>query len=162
MAKDNEAASYGDLLASALSPEIEWSEQDLRDILDHVLATSLTHLLVDVPVVPAETVGDYFSNPDASMDTLMRLKSFAKSCRSDLEGQLPKPIATVLYFASLAAAQVRHGRAETTLESEGLCEGYRWMTSCGWVSADLKTLASQAIERCCESLNRNAPRHPAE
>lgn len=155
MSDTNDAASYGDLLAAALNRDIEWSDRDLGEILSHLLTGSLVMLVPDViPAKASETIEELLNDPRPSSEALMRLKSYAKSCRAEEDGQLPKPIATVLYFASLAASRVRCGRTETQLEAQSMCEGFRWVEACEWVTPELRRLAKQAGDVTCQPAER--------
>jgi hypothetical protein len=75
---------------------------------------------------------------------LRLVKRFAKSCRSDPQHPLPGEIVMLLYYASIAAAQVRLGESISDLTPELLRRGVSWLLSRAWVDTELREMLSQA------------------
>ena len=74
------------------------------------------------------------------------MKAYAKVERKVAEGTLPPEVATVLYYASIAAALARHGTRITQHDVATLEGGFRWALEQPWVAAELKEILRQAAE----------------
>lgn len=123
-----------------------YTPHDLAAILHHQLDTPLAVDLAAGPgVAPTETFGQLLLGPAPSLDALARVKDFAKAARGDPNGPLPPEIATVLYYASIAAARLRHGRRITALDDATLRRGLAWMAAERWCAAPLGPLLAEAI-----------------
>ena len=136
-----------------------WGEQELGDILRHQLRAPL---LFDLgKLTPAgevelrqfahaggriESFGDLLHHRAPPVELLVLVKEFAKSGRTG-HGSLPREIATLLYYASIAAALVRQGRRITRMEDAGLREGLRWAVGQPWVDEPTRQVLREAIEK---------------
>ena len=58
---------------------------------------------------------------------------------------MPRPIASVLYFASIAAALVRCRRRITGLTNDDLVVGFRWMLAQPWLDTPTRTLINEGL-----------------
>jgi hypothetical protein len=96
------------------------------------------------PLDPLLTLHQLFCHAQPPLELLRLVKRFAKSCRSDPEHPLPGEIVMLLYYASIAAAQVRLGESISDLTPELLRRGVRWVLSRAWVDTDLREMLSQA------------------
>src|SRR5688572_21874743 len=88
------------------------TEDELRQILGYRLSGP-------VPGAPvSQTIAAALADPDPPLELLERVREFSQSCRNDRESQVPPEVATLLYYASLAAAWVRHGHRAAPLNDD--------------------------------------------
>ena len=73
-------------------------------------------------------------------------KEFAKWNRSRPDSALPLQVATVLYFASVAAALARCGRRLSTLQDSALLDGFEWARTREWVDEPTQRLMREGAE----------------
>src|SRR5690348_14262739 len=97
-----------------------WRPEELAAMLRHQMDAPVRLLLADLSAgaaepspacVPPEAqevrVGELIRSPAPSAPLLEVLKRFGKRCLTDPTGALPREIAAVLYYASIAAAVAR-------------------------------------------------------
>ena len=134
-----------------------WSAKELGDILRHQLRAPL---LFDLgKLSPAgevelrhfaqaggriENFGDLLHHPAPPVELLSLVKEFGKSGRTGATG-LPQEIATVLYYASIAAALVRHGRRITRMEDKPLRDGLKWAAEQPWVDDATRLVLKEGL-----------------
>jgi hypothetical protein len=75
------------------------------------------------------------------------VKRFAKQCWSDRDGPLPREIAALLYYASIAVADLRLGKRISELRSDELIQGLRWSGTPTWVDEQTRQLLKEALTR---------------
>jgi hypothetical protein len=92
-----------------------------------------------------KSFGDLFRHPHPPVELLELVKRFAKASRTHPESPLPHEIATVLYFLSIAAAQVRCGRRITDLDDQALRRGMMWAMEQEWTAGETRSLLKAAI-----------------
>ena len=92
-----------------------------------------------------KSFGDLLAHPHPPVELLKVTKDFAKACRLSPRGALPKEIATVLYFASIAAAMVRCRRRITGLSDADLADGLRWTLARPWLDAPTRSLIEEGL-----------------
>jgi WD40 repeat protein len=91
--------------------------------------------------------GDLLGDPAASSQDLRRVADFARSSRCGTDAGLPPEVATLLFFASAAAALVRRGdRIADGLDDAALWRGFRWATEQAWADDDCQGLCRRALE----------------
>lgn len=135
-----------------------WQPEELAAILRHQLsaplAVALGPLSAEVPQatrdlsprdVPA-SLGDLLGHPKPPMALLELTKRFAKLCRTDAENVLPEAIAMLLYYASIVAAILRHGRRISDLDDEALRRGLKWGCGQTWIDATIGDLLREGLE----------------
>jgi hypothetical protein len=130
-----------------------WSAQDLRVILRHQLATRLESDLGDLtaelgdpsPAARSITFASLLQQPHPSLGLLRRAKLFAKACKLDADGPLPEEVATVLYFALIAAALLRCNERISRLDDPALASALRWVLGKDWVDDSVQQLMRQAL-----------------
>lgn len=150
-------------LAGLLRPSTEaeraWSGDELGEMLRHQMTVPVEAELGlaeeaaprpaagpgGVQGASATTFGDLFHRPQPPLDLLRRAKDYAKSVRMDPRAPLPAEIATVLYFASIAAALVHCGQRLTSLEEGQLLRGLRWLLGQPWVDEPTRALAREGL-----------------
>ena len=113
----------------------EWGPGDIASILRHQLLTPLRVDLPDAagelsraaPSPPIETFGDLLNHPSPPLPLLKRVKEFAKASRmSGTTGPLHPEVATIIYYAAVAAALLRHHARITRLDHATLRQGFEW------------------------------------
>ncbi|MCA8963071.1 MAG: hypothetical protein KDC38_21255 [Planctomycetes bacterium] len=140
---------WSDLLGLQESAEDLWCEADWGALLRHQLATPLELSLDSVslvePVHAADrTIAEILSDPSASSEDLTSVRRFARSARTHPDFPLAPEVATVLYFAAVAAASVHRGERSGSLSSDRIQQGYEWCLDQGWIPAELSALFTAA------------------
>ncbi len=149
-------------LAKLLSPQDStatlYEGADLAVILRHQLDAPIAEEL-SLPICGAEdrstpmenldpslkTFGDLLTHPYPPVDLLKRAKDFAKSCRAN-PNLLPLEVATLLYYAAIAAAQVRHHQKITDMDDPALRMGLNWAIAQPWLDGSLRPMFQDAID----------------
>jgi len=149
--------------------EPQWTAEDMRDLLAHQLQMPLVNLTLVAPVGQAATaktrgasgaslgvaecfanqqpatLADLFADPQPPIEILEAAKSFSRQqTRRSAEG-LPTDISSAVYFASIAAAQVRLGQSITKSDELVLEQGYRSLVGRPWLDNGLRELLTQAL-----------------
>src|SRR5688572_7262674 len=113
-----------------------WLPEDLADIFAHRLRVRIDFQpkagdtladhgqAGDSALSCCESFADILHRPAPPLNLLTRLRDFAASNQQDSEAPLPPDVATVLFYASLAAGLVRVGQRLTTLEDAKLLAGF--------------------------------------
>jgi hypothetical protein len=83
---------------------------------------------------------DLLAHPSPPLELLRLVKDYAKANRRHRTSALPPEVATVLYYACIAAALVRCGKRITTLDDAALAKGFAWVLALGWVEEPVRTL----------------------
>ena len=92
------------------------------------------------------TFGDVLTAPNPSAESLEMIRRFAKRFRTGHSEGLPEEIATVLYYAAIAAARVRLGVSISKLTDAAITDGLRWSCHLPWLTESLKQLFGEALE----------------
>lgn len=100
--------------------------------------------LADVSI---RTFGELLHHPAPPVEALRMVKDFAKQLHSQARHAYPEDVATVLYFASIAAAALRAGAAISNLPASKRHEGYAWARSRTWLPTELKPLFDEALKK---------------
>jgi DNA-directed RNA polymerase specialized sigma24 family protein len=87
-----------------------------------------------------KSFGDVFTHPQPLVDLLELIKDFAKEHRTDKESPLPRDVATVLYYASIAVALGRCGQRITRHDDATLRQGFQWGIDQPWVDERIRHL----------------------
>ena len=137
-----------------------WQPEELAAVLRHQMSTPIQVDLISLGHVPAgrlrllaeaqglllKSYADLLRHPNPPIELLKLTHKFAKLCRVSPHGPLPKPVATVLYFASIAAAMTRCCRRITARADAELRQGFVWVASRAWVDEDTARLAREALD----------------
>ncbi len=91
------------------------------------------------------SIADLLSHPNPPVELLELTKDYAKASREHPESALPPEVATVLYFACIAAAFLRCGRRITELADEPIKRGMEWGTSIPWLDDGTRALFVEAL-----------------
>ena len=122
-----------------------WGPEDLAAILRHQLTSPLA---LQQPEAESAGVGTYealLTNERPPVDVLAACKDHARECRQDAECSLPPEVATVLYYACIAAGIVSGVRRITSLEDKDLKAGFLWGAAQPWVGEPIQSLLQAAI-----------------
>ena len=119
--------------------DIEWSEQNPSEILQHQLAAPLLPDLLVVPGAdvaslqslirerpPGETFLQHLTSEHPNLELLTGIKAFAHHIKNSLSNPLHGDPATVLYFATIAAALMHCQARISSLAQPQLREGFQW------------------------------------
>lgn len=136
-----------DLLGTA-----HWRPEELGAILAHQLGAPLAGDLgcyvadLDRTLAAAgiRTFGQLLFHPQPPVELLEAVKCFAKASRADPDSPLPDEVATVLYFAAIAAALLRRGQRITQMGDEALRYGLAWVGRQAWLDAQSRALFDEA------------------
>jgi hypothetical protein len=148
------------LLDLPVDAERLWRDEELGAILRHQMTAPLQVDLINLERglavkvrnlaesqgLTLKSFGDLLAHPSPPVELLQITKDFAKACRLSPNSPLPKDIATVLYFASIAAALVRCRRRITGLSNDALTQGLRWVLGRPWLDAPTRRLVKDGLQ----------------
>ncbi len=132
----------GAVLGQVLAAPVLFDAGDLTPAL-----VSRLRALADGHGLLLKSFGDLFAHPAPGVELLEITKQFAKDNRSNPDSPLPAEVSTVLYYAALAAALVRHGERITRHGDEALRQGFGWVLAQPWVGEEVRALARAALDR---------------
>jgi hypothetical protein len=144
---------------SDVSGRGRWRPDELGEILKHQLeaplvfdlGTSDSQATADDP--PAATdpsgtrvsnFGELFLHARPPLQLLRLTKRFAKTSDRRQANPLPEEVATVLYYAAIVAALLRHGERISRVSDSTLREGVDWVLEQEWVTGLLRGLFEEA------------------
>jgi len=149
---DTQPQLLGHMLESVSKVPWTWGTEDF--------GTMLTHLL-QCPVLPLVGIhsseagsGDETNelllheailSPTTDLDVLKAVKRFARRNANQDSGSFPSEIASVIYFASLASAQVYHCKPITKSNKDVLVHGFAVMADLDWVPDEFQALYHSAL-----------------
>jgi len=116
-----------------------WSENDNAAMMRHLLESPLPGSCSELSAA-AQTFGSLLAAHHPNVEHLRHVKEFAKSRRMNPQGDLPEDIATVLYYAAIAAARLRCSHSISQLTVAELREGIDWALARNWLPDPLKHL----------------------
>ena len=136
-----------------------WLDEELGAILRHQLSAPMqvdlinlerglalkVRNLIESLGLTLKSFGDLLAHPNPPVELLKVTKDFAKACRLSKHGSMPREVASVLYFASIAAALVRCRRCITGLSNEVLSDGFRWTLTRPWLDELTRALTEEAL-----------------
>jgi len=144
-----------------LSPDAErlWRDEELGALLRHQMTAPMqvdlinlerglalkVRNLAEAQGLTLKSFGDLLAHPNPPVELLKITKDFAKACRLSPHSPVPREIASVLYFACIAAALVRCRRRITGLTNDALAEGFRWVLSQPWLDAPTRSLVEESL-----------------
>lgn len=115
------------------------------DLIDHDPMNDQTVRTLSTRVDGSEiTFGQLLRDPSPSPQLLELAKDFAKANRS-AAGGLPAEIATMLYYALIAAGMVHAGQRLTDLPETSLRKGLNWAVAQGWIDEQTRSLLHDAL-----------------
>jgi hypothetical protein len=110
--------------------EEAWPPDELAAMLRHQLRSKLE----------SETFGDVLHAASPAIESLKRIKDFGKQHRNDPASPLPRDIATVLYFAAIAAALAKCGQRISQLDDASIRAGVEWAVALPWLDESTRAL----------------------
>ena len=136
-----------------------WQPEDLAAVLRHQLGAPVQYdlrqiagrragalkALADADNLLLKSFDDLFHHPHPPLDLLRMAKDFAKAHRVHQAGPVPPQVAAVLYFVSIAVAQVRCRVRLSSLSNADLAKGYEWCRQQPWVDPSVKALLEEAL-----------------
>jgi hypothetical protein len=93
------------------------------------------------------SLGELLHHPNPLPELLELAKEFAKDNRNDPESPLPREVATVLYYASIAVTLARCGRRITRHDDATLRQGLEWGCAQPWVDEATRGLLREGLAR---------------
>jgi hypothetical protein len=154
-------ARLAELLQVSDGDQELWRPEDLAAILRHQLSIPIEFDLGSLPRVTAgrlrlaahskglllKSFADLLSHGNPPLELLRLTKQFAKANRNQPESPLPTEVATVLYYASIAAALVHRQKRITKLSNDDLRDGFDWALQQTWVDDTLRPLFENGLKR---------------
>jgi hypothetical protein len=122
-----------------------WSEDDNAAMVHHLLDSPIPD--TSNSSTATQTFGQLLAAPHPDVEHLRKVKEFAKSCRTNSQSGLPEDIATVLYYAAIAAAKLRCGHAISRLSVVEFRDGINWALTRDWLPDPLKHLFQAAAQK---------------
>lgn len=146
------AFSMRQLLEATESGKSGWRDDELAEVFEHQLSAGLRDDLglffenVDGEVVRSgyTTFGDVLTAGHPPVALLRMIRQFAKKLSAQPD-HVPGDVALALYYAAIAAAQVRAGASITSMDREDILRGYAWAHDQAWLPACLRVLFEQAL-----------------
>jgi hypothetical protein len=90
---------------------------------------------------PPGTFGELFQHERPPLELLRLAKDFAKAAQANPGSAIPKEVAWVLYYLSIATALVRLRQRITHLSDVELRQGFDWVLAQSWVADPSRALA---------------------
>ena len=152
------------LLAKMMGLDAEvarvWRPEELAAILRHQLSAPVEFdlpglgpgaarklkFLSSAQGLLVKSFADLFHHPHPPVDLLELTKQFAKAHIDRSDSALPREIALVLYYGSIAVALLRCGQRITELDDSSLCNGIKWAIGQPWVDESTRGLFLGAQE----------------
>ncbi len=149
------------LLALDRADQSAWGAADLHAILCHQLDAEVEFDLTHFGGVARETManvatsgdvkgprtfGQLLTDPDPPLEMLDMIRRFAKRSRTQGSEGMPEEVATVLYYAAIAAARLRHRVSISKLDDAALGSGLDWALRQSWMAEPLRDLFTVTIE----------------
>lgn len=159
---DESRASHASRLAQlmALDPQAAepWQPDELAAMLRHRLSGPIQFDLGTLPPGLAaqlrtlseaeglllKSFSDLFRHPRPPLELLRLTKDYARANMEDAAGPLPRAIAAVLYYTSIAVALTRCGKRITGLSNAELLRGLVWAMDQSWVDMVTMDLLAEA------------------
>jgi hypothetical protein len=168
--KSDEIRKTNPLLLSRLmdldfSESPGWDRDELGAILRHQLASSLRSGLGAAsfdelgrrlagsggfPDLGTMSFGTLLLHPRPPLDALRLVKEFGKALRNEKSRRLPREVATIIYYGSIAAAGLRCGASISRLDPDKLRKGFRWALSQPWLDPSMRNLFEEETRRLGE------------
>jgi DNA-directed RNA polymerase specialized sigma24 family protein len=137
------------LLGADDIPTHPWSEPELRAIW-------LDKLEISAPgSANAATLGELLRAPSPPIESLKQVKELARSWACGEQEDVPAEVAWALYFATIAAAYVRHGLRISRLDDNMLRQGLETLGAIPWLDSGTCQLVDLALRKLNSSGNAN-------
>ncbi len=100
---------------------------------------------------------ELFTHPVPPIELLTLTKEFAKTNMDHPDSSLPKEVAAVLYYTSIAAALVRLDRRISQLGDPELERALNWAREQRWVDPQIQQLLAQALHKLSPAGSATGP-----
>ncbi|MBP7828442.1 MAG: hypothetical protein KA248_00850 [Kiritimatiellae bacterium] len=154
--------AHGGKLAHLLDPDgpmTEWRPEELGAVFRHQLTAPVqfdlagfdpafaarVRLLSGAQGLLVKSFRDLFQHPHPPVALLEAVKDFAKRAARSREAVLPRDVARMLYYLSIAAALVHCHKRITSLEAAELLRGLKWARGQEWLEDDMRGLLDAGI-----------------
>ena len=153
-ALEEETLALAHVLKTASAGGGGWPRVDYGPILVHQLGAPLGAELVRwlaeadaAGETSARTFGELLFQPAPAPRALLSVKNYAKQLMDENRFAYPRPVATVLYFASIAAACLQADVLISSLPPAEIQRGLDWARRRDWIPARLERLFAEALRR---------------
>jgi hypothetical protein len=137
--------------------ESPWQAHEMAAVLRHQLAAPMVFGPEDGAWgsgrAPA-TFGELLCRTDPPLPLLKLMKDFARAHTIQPHSPIPREIATVLYYAAILAALVRHGARISGLDDEPLRKGVQAVLLNDWLDESTRTLLTEGL---CQLMTSEEP-----
>lgn len=155
----------------SVSEANSWGPEDSAAILEHQLAAPLEADLVGIDSEvasklevwrrqsehPLQRFSDLLAHPQPPLELLKTVKRFTKRAIGSADKLQPGEVATLLYFATIAAGVVRCGALISRMDREKLREGLVWAAGQEWLDRPLRSVLEEAATSLA---SENVELHP--
>lgn len=149
------------IMSVSSADERLWRPEEMGALLQHQLVSPLeselrsvhTNLLKEFQRKtqgadkPPRNCRELFLAKQPDPDVLRITKDFAKLCRQSDTNPVPEQIPTVIYFTSIAMAEVKCSARITSLPNSRIRSGLQWTIAQEWISPELRDLLQEALEQ---------------
>ena len=101
-----------------------------------------------IDAVTGKALGVYLQDTDCPVAVLKVVKAYSAKCSRDATEDSAREVATVVYYAAIAAARVRGGETITAFSLAELRGSFAALAALSWLTTGLKTLFVEALETC--------------
>jgi hypothetical protein len=143
------------------SREVEWEPFDYETMLSRLLKTPLAEALpgFDPRAIAAATesapgaqpgsltLSTIFTDPAPSIELLRAIKDWSRRSTRSKDPPLPLDIASLLYFTSIAAAQIRAGQWISKLDPAIFQRGVEMFVAEPWVGEPVRSLLGESLSK---------------
>ncbi|KPK38329.1 MAG: hypothetical protein AMJ65_13030 [Phycisphaerae bacterium SG8_4] len=162
LAPERLARLLGITLHSAAGKGKEDSAQDISELIRAHLAGTLpfdTTVIDELPVIigrlrneliarAGETLGAVLTSPESDLDTLKKVRQYAKRMASSKSPKAKHAVAVAIYFAAIANALVFHHTKMTTHSYGSLRTSFGDLAKRPWMPTELVRLLTKAHKIC--------------
>ncbi len=134
---DDLAAIMAHQLRASLVFDLSRCDHDVRERIHQALLEDGANLL---------TFGDLLHHPSPPADLLRLVKDFAKSRYQHPEEPLPPQVATLLYYAAIAAARLKLSERITDLADADFIPGLQWAVRQTWIDPPLRQMLGACLQ----------------
>lgn len=120
-----------------------WADNDLAGIWRHLLRSPAAAEIPGCGLDPRVTLEQVLHEAQGGVAALEAVKERAKTLRQP-GTPLPANVASLLYYAAIAAALVHHQARISSLEPAALAKGLNWALSLPWINAPTGDLLRRA------------------
>jgi hypothetical protein len=136
-----------------------WQESELAAVLRHQMQAPLRvgletlprqlaaelRVLCEAQGLLIRSVYDLLDHPLPPLELLRILKDFTKRQAFASGGALPRAVAMVIYYLTIATARIRHGERLTSLTDPEVEQGLDWVRGQAWLDDDTRTMAEERL-----------------